>query len=113
VYLGSFLLKFLTLNLRLGWDGRMPEQRKVKSLLALRDPHEHARRRRPWTRAFNTPALKEYQVVIDKRVSQLVDALSQRIGQNVDLAEWISWFTWVVVSVVWTRLTIYRSDTIS
>ena len=65
----------------------------VYSLLTQRDPVEHARRRRPWNRAFSTAALKEYEPIVAKRVSQLVEGISQRKGVT-DLAQWISFFTY-------------------
>ena len=51
------------------------------------------RRRRPWNRAFNTAAMKEYTVFIRTHAQELSDALASRQGQVVDLAEWISFFT--------------------
>lgn len=74
------------------WDGRSPESEKVKSLLALRDLSEHTRRRRRWTRAFNTAALKGYEVIITNRVTLLVENLEKHAGP-VDLAKWIQFFT--------------------
>ncbi|KAJ7220140.1 cytochrome P450 [Mycena pura] len=75
------------------WDGRVPDTRDVRPLLALRDPDEHARRRRAWNRAFSTPALKDYQVLIDARISQLVDILGTKVGTSVDLSKWLGWLT--------------------
>lgn len=82
-----------------GWDGRVPESREVRPLLALRDPEEHARRRRAWNRAFSTPALKDYEVLIDARISQLVDILTTKIAsqKSVDLSRWLGWLTYVVL----------------
>ena len=65
------------------------------ALIAYRDPSVHARRRRPWNRAFNTTSLKEFQPIIVNRARQLVDILRARRGQVVDIAEWISFFTCV------------------
>ncbi|KAJ7638131.1 cytochrome P450 [Mycena rosella] len=81
------------------WDGRVPAQnREVRPLLALRNPEEHARRRRAWTRAFNTPALKDYEVLVDARVSQLVDILTTKIGTSVDLSQWLGWLTYDIMN---------------
>ncbi|THG95018.1 hypothetical protein EW026_g6557 [Hermanssonia centrifuga] len=66
---------------------------KGPALIAFRDSTEHARRRKPWNRAFNTTAIKEYQPIISKRVTQLVDRLAEQKG-TVDLAKWISFFTY-------------------
>jgi hypothetical protein len=68
--------------------------------LALRDPEEHARRRRAWNRAFSTPALKDYEVLIEARISQLVDILNTKTtsGKSVDLSKWLGWLTYVINS---------------
>ena len=59
----------------------------------LRNPAEHAARRRPWTRAFSTAAIQEYKPQISKRVAQLIEGLAASRG-SVDLTSWISWFTY-------------------
>ena len=61
-------------------------------LISLPDTTEHSRRRKPWNRAFSSASLKEYQPVISRRVVQLVQALQAQEGV-LDLAEWISFFT--------------------
>lgn len=58
----------------------------------MRDPIEHAQRRRAWTRAFNTAALKEYQPMIAKRVAQLTEGLINTKGCETNLTEWIARF---------------------
>lgn len=90
------------------WDGRVPEQEVVKPLIAIRDKTEHTRRRRPWTRAFSTNALKGYEIQITKRANQLVDALAaQKSAANLSL--WISYFAYVPFSFrsVWFLGTIF------
>ncbi|KAJ6570120.1 cytochrome P450 [Mycena vulgaris] len=82
------------------WDGRVPENREVRPLLALRDPDEHARRRRAWNRAFSTPALKDYEVLIDARISQLVDILTTKVGTSVDLSKWLGWLSYDIMNDV-------------
>ncbi|KAJ6608708.1 cytochrome P450 [Mycena sp. CBHHK59/15] len=80
------------------WDGRAPENREVRPLLALRDPEEHARRRRAWNRAFSTPALKDYSVLVDARISQLVEILGAKTGTTVDLSKWLGWLTYDIMN---------------
>ncbi|KAJ7183193.1 cytochrome P450 [Mycena filopes] len=84
------------------WDGRVPESREVRPLLALRDPEEHARRRRAWNRAFSTPALKDYEVLISARISQLVDILTTKAASqnSVDLSKWLGWLTYDIMNDV-------------
>ncbi|GLB37110.1 putative cytochrome p450 [Lyophyllum shimeji] len=75
------------------WDGQFPEQKTCRSLVGLRDPQEHARRRRIWSRGFTPEALRSYQPILDKRIGQLLDHLTARAGTTIDLAKWISWFS--------------------
>ncbi|KDR79011.1 hypothetical protein GALMADRAFT_224262 [Galerina marginata CBS 339.88] len=79
------------------WDGRIPEAETVKPLIAIRDKTEHTRRRRPWTRAFSTLALKGYEDLVIKRVNQLVETLAAQKGA-VDLTKWISFFSYDIMS---------------
>ncbi|KAF8516666.1 cytochrome P450 [Gautieria morchelliformis] len=62
------------------------------SILHLTDPNEHTQRRRLWSNAFSTSALKGYQVLLARRVEQLVENLESRVG-IVDLSRWISFFS--------------------
>lgn len=75
------------------WAGRAFHA-PIPALIGFRDPVEHARRRKPWMRAFSTAALKEYEPTIAKRATQLTEALASQKGV-VDLEQWISWFTCV------------------
>jgi len=61
-------------------------------MISLRDPAEHARRRKPWTRGFSSAALRGYEEILGKRVHELVAGLEQQL-QPVNLAERISHFT--------------------
>ncbi|KAF5327372.1 hypothetical protein D9619_004468 [Psilocybe cf. subviscida] len=79
------------------WDGRIPEAEAVKPLIAIRDKTEHTRRRRPWTRAFNTAALKGYEELVLKRATQLVDTMAAR-HDSFDLSRLISFFAYDIMS---------------
>lgn len=67
------------------------------ALIALRTRSEHTRRRKPWNRAFNTTAVKNYEPIIQKRALQLVSELEKQSVNNgipsVTLSEWFSFFT--------------------
>ncbi|KAJ7650724.1 cytochrome P450 [Roridomyces roridus] len=80
------------------WDGRNPENKKVRSLLGLRDPEEHQRRRRIWHRAFSASALKEYDLVVRNRLSQLVEILVDNSGKSMDLTQWMGHFMYDVMN---------------
>ena len=74
-----------------GWAGRGGHQ-PIPSLIAMRDPAAHARRRKFWTRAFSVAALKEYEQMFRKRAGQFVEILGRQEGV-VDLSQWISYFS--------------------
>lgn len=84
---------------RTAWDGRQnPDW--VPNLIGLRSSQEHARRRKNWNRAFSTQAVKDYEPIMINRALQLADELERRCGGGaVDLANWISFFTYVPLSV--------------
>ena len=94
------------LNLFQVWKARTPNEKGVQSLIALRRVHEHARRRKPWSRAFNTNAIKGYEPIVHKRALQLVSILERKSAsraqfdgatitedQALNLAGWLSYFT--------------------
>ncbi|EJD01468.1 cytochrome P450 [Fomitiporia mediterranea MF3/22] len=81
------------------WDARR-NPNGVCTLIAIRDPQEHARRRKPWNRAFNTTSVKGYEQILIRRALQLVGELEKRaqvkgglLKSAVDLAEWMKFFT--------------------
>ena len=74
------------------WEGRHMHP-SPPSLVGCRDPVVHAKRRRPWTRAFNTASLKNLHPTIAKRAHQLVDGLAGKKGQVADLEKWFSFFS--------------------
>ncbi|KAJ7709643.1 cytochrome P450 [Mycena rosella] len=54
----------------------------------------HANRRRLWNRGMSTESLKEYEAIIAKRATQLLDCVASAPDPNiVDLAAWISYFS--------------------
>lgn len=65
----------------------------VLGVIAIRDPVEHARRRRAWTRAFSTGALREYEPILIKRITQLCEQLANQKG-TANLAVWFSYFSY-------------------
>ena len=83
------------LNLRMTpvWDARVNSE-TGRNLLNLRDATEHARRRRPWVRAFTPASVKEYEPILTRRILQLADCLQKAsVDGVVYLNEWISYFT--------------------
>ncbi|KAI0640071.1 high nitrogen upregulated cytochrome P450 monooxygenase 2 [Trametes polyzona] len=78
------------------WGARAATQ-AVPPLIAVGDPKEHLRRRKPWNRAFNVASLKDFEPMVARRTQQLVDLLSSKKGE-VNLAKWFSWFTYDLMS---------------
>ena len=55
--------------------------------------------RKPWNRAFSSTAMKEYEVLVAKRVRQLVGCLEDMIEKSdkktnamVDMTQWLKYF---------------------
>ena len=67
-------------------------------MIGIRDLNDHARARKRWNRAFSTASVKEYEPIIVRRALQLAEELGKRTESVVDLAEWLSFFTYVVLS---------------
>ena len=94
------------------WSGRIPkaeivttidngaEQRHevVSSLIGIVDKQEHSRRRRPWTKGFSTSALKDYEILVIKRILQFMEILSSRnLNEATNLTIWIAYFGYVAI----------------
>ncbi|KAI0265784.1 high nitrogen upregulated cytochrome P450 monooxygenase 2 [Gloeopeniophorella convolvens] len=78
------------------WEGRP----NPPALIAQRDPVKHMHHRKLWNRAFSSASLKEYEVVVAKRIRQLVDCLDnviqrsgQKDGAELDIGAWMNYFT--------------------
>ncbi|OBZ71224.1 hypothetical protein A0H81_08431 [Grifola frondosa] len=78
------------------WAGRNMKD-SAKQLVCVTDIHEHARRRKPWNRAFSVPALKGYEEIIVRRVEQLVETLASQPSE-ANLGKWLSWFAYDLMS---------------
>ncbi len=80
------------------WEARTATQ-SVHPLIAISNPKEHLRRRKPWNRALNVASLKDLEPLIANRAEQLVSLLavsdSRRIGEDgtTNLGKWFSWFS--------------------
>ncbi|KAH9057217.1 high nitrogen upregulated cytochrome P450 monooxygenase 2 [Lactarius vividus] len=78
------------------WEGR----EGPPMLIAQRDPILHMHQRKSWSRAFSSVALKEYEIIVAKRVRQLVGCLDdviqrsdQKANAVVDMTRWSKYFT--------------------
>jgi cytochrome P450 len=60
----------------------------------LRSDSDHAKRRKIWDRGFSSNALAEYKPFILKRNQELIQRLSERENQVVDLHRWGGYFVY-------------------
>jgi cytochrome P450 len=80
------------------WNARHTPGR-VRSLVGLQDPAEHRERRKAWTRAFSSAAVKGYEEIVAYRVNQLAVELEKHaasksgVVEPVDMANWLSRFS--------------------
>ncbi|KAH9477842.1 Cytochrome P450 67 [Psilocybe cubensis] len=79
------------------FEGRMAVVDSVTSLIATKDKSEHARRRRPWARAFKADSLKGYEDMVIKRSAQLVDLLDSSKGV-VNISQCLSYFAYDIMN---------------
>lgn len=89
--LASFIRLAQRTALSLVWQGRGLKT-PILPLVGLRDNATHSRRRKPWNRAFSTVALKNYEPIIARRSSELVELLAEK--KHVDFAHWVHLFTY-------------------
>ncbi len=68
-------------------------------LIAQRDPILHMHQRKPWNRGFSSAAMKEYEIMVETRVRQLVGCLEDMIQRSdekanavVDMTRWSKYF---------------------
>ena len=85
-------------------------------MMGIRDPEEHARRRRPWNRGLSQAAIKEYEQPLVVRVQLLIRRLEEQKGE-VDIAKWIGMFSYVLCLQIvrcclltWLRSTDFMCD---
>lgn len=74
------------------WYNRVPPGH-IDGLIGQRDPFVHKQRRKPWDRAFSGASLKNYEDIIVKRSRELISQFKKRIGEEIDLAMWMSCFS--------------------
>lgn len=84
------------------WDGRRITPAKNKqavkdfkhnSLISNRDLARHAQLRKPWNRAFGSEPLQDYTESLTKEVANFVSQIESRLNQRLDMAQWISYFS--------------------
>ncbi|TCD61208.1 hypothetical protein EIP91_008776 [Steccherinum ochraceum] len=74
-----------------GFDG-LTAYSEIRALSAWRDSEMHALRRRAWVRGMGANALNEYEALLVRRVGQVIEALLERKGAEVDIANFLKRF---------------------
>jgi hypothetical protein len=69
------------------------KQGVTPALLFIMNSADHGKRRRIWDRAFTPSALKSYEPMMQARVDELNTRLSERHGQEIDLAAWLAYLS--------------------
>ena len=88
------------------WDGRRNPD-APPSLIASRSSKDHAAKRVPWTHAFSTASVREYQPAIIRRASQLAEELEKRAlaREDVNLVTYMTYFAYVILEVADSLIT--------
>lgn len=74
------------------WDGRSAHN-AYRSLISLRDPAVHAKRRLPWGRGLSVAAIKDYEPTLAERITQMVDIVLENAESTMELSQLIKNFT--------------------
>lgn len=82
-----------------GWYNRGPPE-KIRSLISIRDPAEHRRRRKTWERALSAVSIKNYYDIIVRREVELGEQFEKRAGQEIDFSMWMSYFSSVFSFII-------------
>ncbi|KAJ4483590.1 cytochrome P450 [Lentinula aciculospora] len=77
------------------WYLARQDERAPSNLLTLTGG-KHANRRRVWNRGFNPDAVEEYDEILAKSATQLVDGIEARSEEQgeVDLTTWFNYFSY-------------------
>ncbi|KAL5359064.1 cytochrome P450 [Aspergillus floccosus] len=70
------------------------------ALQNMRDPAEHAARRRVWARAFSDPLLRGYEARVREYQQRLVERLADMRGQAVDARKWVNLYSFDVMGAL-------------
>ncbi|KAK2753551.1 hypothetical protein FQN54_007328 [Arachnomyces sp. PD_36] len=58
---------------------------------------EHNRRRRVWDRGFSTKAMREYEPLVANYAQQLVEAVENNVGKEMNMTQWFTYFAFDVM----------------
>jgi cytochrome P450 len=83
------------------WDGRKMSGKQGTGskeavqgyIIGVRDLKLHAEARKPWSKVLNPTAIKGYEPILIRRVTQLVESLRAQETRSVNLSRWLSFFS--------------------
>ena len=87
----TFTLRKVLMGKKSDYDTRTHPDGTTQ-LDGLRDYNVHGSRRKAWTLAMSTSALKDYEHIIREKTNELMDGLSKYQGETVDLSHWMNLF---------------------
>ncbi|KAL4254974.1 Cytochrome P450 superfamily protein [Abortiporus biennis] len=73
------------------YDTRIQEG--AMQLDGIKDLNFHASRRKNWTKAMNSQALKEYSEIVQAKTEELMEALKARQGETLNISQWLGFFS--------------------
>ena len=72
---------------------------KVTPLDGIRDFSIHGVRRKPWTKAMGISTVKNYEPTIHLKTDELLEELSKRQGEIIDISQWMAFYAYVQTAV--------------
>ncbi|EKM57284.1 uncharacterized protein PHACADRAFT_254974 [Phanerochaete carnosa HHB-10118-sp] len=64
----------------------------ITTLDGVRDFSVHGARRKPWVKAMGISALKGYEPILQTKILELVEVLSKRQKETIDISHWMNLF---------------------
>ncbi|PYI12717.1 benzoate 4-monooxygenase cytochrome P450 [Aspergillus sclerotiicarbonarius CBS 121057] len=68
-----------------------------KSMHMIRDPAEHAHRRKVWDHAFSAKSLRDYEPRVARYTDQLLAHLEETKGQPINVSDWFNFYSFDVM----------------
>ena len=80
------------------YDSRATPQNIIQ-LDGVRDFSVHGARRKPWIKAMSTSALKGYEPFIHLKTGELLEELSRRQGETINISQWMTLYGYTKTAV--------------
>ena len=80
------------------YDSRTTPQ-KITQIDGVRDFSIHGARRKPWIKAMSMSALKGYEPIVHLKTGELLEELSKRQGEIINISQWMNLYAYVKTAV--------------